>query len=136
MDGLSIGQQDHTQITTLPLRNLDPPANSAVSLDVLANRLSDRALDPLVLDYRSIGALANRLEVGGDLHCFNLPERCRRLQGSAAGGAMPGTMPAAARALRIDQILCRVSTLIRRRDQSHQAGNVVPEIVEVGFSLL
>ena len=80
MNRLPIRQQNHTQVSTFHLRDLNPPADTAISLNVFSNRLSDRVLDPLAVNHRTIGAPANRLEIGGDLHRFTLTERDRNPQ--------------------------------------------------------
>lgn len=74
MHGLAVRKKDDPQKPVSGLRNRAPPSDAAVSLNYLAQRRLDCALNPLHLNRGSIRTLANRLEVGRRLQEPTLPE--------------------------------------------------------------
>ena len=62
MDGLAVREQYHAEMPLL-LRNVYPPAHSAISLNDLREELLNRERDPFVSDSDSIGALPSVAEV-------------------------------------------------------------------------
>lgn len=68
MDSHPIRQQDHPKVSPFHLVNFNPTTNSTIGLDVLSFRRFDDALNPLILDYRTIGTGSNGLEVFRHFH--------------------------------------------------------------------
>ena len=67
MNRLTIGQQNHTQVTTFHLGHLNPPADAAISLLVFSDRLPDRPVNPIVLNHYPIDN-----ESSGVLYAYNV----------------------------------------------------------------
>ena len=68
MHCLAVRQQDHSEVSAAGFRDLRPTSNSTVSLNLLANGLSQSPLNPPILDGGTVGARADRLEVLSELH--------------------------------------------------------------------
>src|SRR2546425_6439708 len=73
---LAIGQQDHAQVAILELWNLRPASDATISLNMLANRSSNRALNPVVANYGSIAAGSDGGEIRGDFHAATVADGC------------------------------------------------------------
>jgi hypothetical protein len=83
--GLSIFQQDDSQIPALHLLNGRPPTNTAVTLDSLSDGMIDHVLNPLQPDSRTVRTAPYFFEILRELH-FNRPSCGGSLTASTTGG--------------------------------------------------
>ena len=72
MDGLAVREQYHAEMPLL-LRNVYPPAHSAISLNDLREGMLNRQLNPFVSDSSSIGTLPRVAKVLGGLEDTRSP---------------------------------------------------------------
>jgi hypothetical protein len=63
MDGLPVRQQDDPEVAAFHFVNSRSAPDSTVGLDVLPLLGSDDALNPFVLDYRTVGTRANCFKI-------------------------------------------------------------------------
>jgi hypothetical protein len=82
MNRFAVRQQNNPKVPIVHLWHLAPAFDPPICLNYLPNWLVDRALNPRVLDHRSVGALPNRLEITRDLHTNKVTER-RGVSGAA-----------------------------------------------------
>ena len=75
MNRFAVRQQNNPKVPIVHLWHLAPAFDPPICLNYLPNWLVDRALDPCVLNQRSIGALPYRLEIARDLHTTKVTER-------------------------------------------------------------
>jgi hypothetical protein len=75
MDGFPVLQQDNAKVAIVHLGYLAPASNTPICLNYLPNWRIDGALDPCVLNQRTIRTLTYRLEITRDLHATKLTER-------------------------------------------------------------
>jgi hypothetical protein len=73
----AVRQNNNSKVPTFGLRHVDLAPDSTVGLDRLANRLSNRAINPLIANRRPIGTHPNGFKVLGELHDANVTERAR-----------------------------------------------------------
>ena len=74
MDGFAVRQQDNAKVPIVHLWHLAPASDAPIRLNFLPNWRLDGALNPCVLDQRSVGALTYGLEITRDLHTTKVTE--------------------------------------------------------------
>ena len=75
MNGFPVRQQDNAQVSIVHLWHLAPASDASILLNCLPNWRFNGALNPCVLNQRSIGALPYRLKIARDLHATKVTER-------------------------------------------------------------
>jgi len=72
MDRLAVRKQNHPEEAPASLRNLGPPSNAPVWLDMLVLRAFYCPLNPLVPYSGTIWAISSGLKVACGFHAFSL----------------------------------------------------------------
>ena len=74
MNRLSVFKEDDPKEAVFQFRDLDPPTDATISLNVLPNWITDGTFDPLVLNHRAIGPEPHKLKVICKLHMIKVSE--------------------------------------------------------------
>lgn len=68
MHCLFVGKEHDTQVTSLHLRHLHPPANAPVCLDNFPYWIADCPLNPFIPNDCTISSRSNSREIPSDFH--------------------------------------------------------------------